>query len=222
MCLLGSGWFPIILHIYSLCVCSYTFACVIVYFTCIILCLKGFSFCIFFWDVEQNQKLRKMVMEEQSRQQSILLQGYESRISGLLRQRDADLAIARNKTRELQDLLIGAEVEAKLWEKKAMENEAIVSELSNRLSQVRERDAALFSNSSAQDAESFCGSTSAERVNKKEQQYLAACKMCQSRSLSVVFLPCRHLCCCKSCDAFLELCPVCSSLKEDSIEVILG
>ncbi|VFQ76912.1 unnamed protein product [Cuscuta campestris] len=153
----------------------------------------------------ESEKLREMVMEEQRRQQGALLQSYESRIAGVMRQREAELAMAKSRNRELQDLMAGAELEARLWERRAAENEAAVSELSQRLRQaaVAEREA----------EESCCGggSTAGE-----------GCRTCGSgRAMSVVFLPCRHLCCCKSCDVFLEACPVCAAVKEDSLQVIL-
>ncbi|VFQ76277.1 unnamed protein product [Cuscuta campestris] len=157
----------------------------------------------------ESEKLREMVMEEeQRRQQGALLQSYESRIAGAMRQRDAELAMAKSRNRELQDLMAGAELEARLWERRAAENEAAVSELSHRLRQAAaaEREA----------EESFCGGGSTPSPAE------GGCMTCGSgRAMSVVFLPCRHLCCCKSCDVFLEACPVCAAVKEDSLQVIL-
>ncbi|CAH9054899.1 unnamed protein product [Cuscuta europaea] len=161
----------------------------------------------------ENQKLREMVVEEQRRQQRALLRCYETKAAALMRQKDLEIAMAKNKNRELQDFLIGAEVEAKLWERKAAENETIATELSNRLRQVitAERES----------EQSFCGGGGGVSTSALSEGM--GCKVCQSRRvMSVVFLPCRHLCCCKSCDVFLELCPVCAALKEDSLEVFLA
>lgn len=148
-------------------------------------------------------------MQEKMWQQALLLQRYESKITNLMRRKDKDLEIARNRTIELQNFLVMAEVEAQEWQRKAMDNEAMVIGLTNRLGQVR-----------ALDVESLCESSNKECINEEDQQLKKmACKRCKARSLSVVFLPCRHLCCCTACESLLEFCPMCESVKDGSIEV---
>ncbi|KAI3460418.1 hypothetical protein Pfo_017081 [Paulownia fortunei] len=175
------------------------------------------------WFLElENQRLRSILLEE-TRQQAILLQKYESRIHSLILQKDGELTVARNKTTELQDFLKGAEMEAKAWRKKAAENEAIVCDLNNRLNRVREIDY-MFPNAAKEyDAVSFCDSSSSNTGRKKTEEHSErmACKLCKARSSCVVFFPCRHLCCCKSCDALSGQCPVCETVKETSLEVFL-
>ncbi|KAK6131307.1 hypothetical protein DH2020_034957 [Rehmannia glutinosa] len=153
----------------------------------------------------ENKRLRRSILEEETRQKALLMRKYESRIKILMLQKDEELAFARNKTRELQDFLTRAEMEAKAWEKKATEKEAIVSDLNNRLNQVKMKD---------DDAVSFW-----DNSEKKVMMKGRCCKLCQARSLCVVFFPCRHLCCCKSCEPLLGQCPVCETVKEASLEV---
>uniref|UniRef100_A0A2P2Q6C6 RING-type domain-containing protein n=1 Tax=Rhizophora mucronata TaxID=61149 RepID=A0A2P2Q6C6_RHIMU len=50
---------------------------------------------------------------------------------------------------------------------------------------------------------------------------MMVCKCCNARSSCVLFIPCRHLCSCKACDAFLDSCPVCQTAKETSIEALM-
>ncbi|KAL2503951.1 SBP (S-ribonuclease binding protein) family protein [Abeliophyllum distichum] len=172
----------------------------------------------------ENQRLRRSVLQEETRQQALLLHKYESRIKTLLLQKDEELAMARNKTIELQYFLKSAEMEARIWKEKTIENEASVFNLNNRLNQVREKDYLMFSNG-AQDEISFCGSSSIknsiqEEKISEEQNKKMTCKLCQVKNSCVVFFPCRHLCSCKSCETVLGFCPVCESVKEASLEVL--
>ncbi|CAI9763808.1 unnamed protein product [Fraxinus pennsylvanica] len=125
---------------------------------------------------------------------------------------------------ELQDFFRRAEMEAKIWKEKTIENEATVFNLNNRLNQVIEKDCLMFNNG-AQDAVSFCGSSNIksstqEEKESEEQRKKMACKLCQVRNSCVVFFPCRHLCSCTSCETVLGLCPLCESVKEASLEVL--
>ena len=49
------------------------------------------------------------------------------------------------------------------------------------------------------------------RDYQSDIQELKTCKVCMERDLSVVFLPCRHLCCCNECGTNLSIgdCPMC-------------
>lgn len=135
-------------------------------------------------------------------------------------QKDEELALARNKTRELQYFLKGAEMEARAWEKAAKEKEAIVCDLNNRLNQVKEKDCLFPNPAQVDDAVSFCDSSSGSKTEEPSKKM--ACKLCQARSSCFVFFPCRHLCSCKSCEPLLGHCPVCETVKEASLEVFLG
>ncbi|XP_022860512.1 probable BOI-related E3 ubiquitin-protein ligase 3 [Olea europaea var. sylvestris] len=171
----------------------------------------------------ENQRLRSSFLQEETRQQAVLLHKYESRTKTLMLQKYEELAMAKNKTMELQDFFQRAEMEAKIWKEKAIENEATVFNLNNKLNQVIEEDFLMFNNG-AQDAVSLCGSSSIKNNTQEEKEYeeqkkKMACKLCQVRNSCVVFFPCRHLCSCKSCEMVLGLCPVCESVKKASLEV---
>ncbi|GFP95236.1 E3 ubiquitin-protein ligase boi, partial [Phtheirospermum japonicum] len=156
---------------------------------------------------QQNKRLTKLILEEQKRQQAVLLLECESRIKNLMLQKDEELALARNKTSELQDFMRVAEMETKAWEKKAIEKGAIAADLQTRLNQVK--------NNKVPNP----GGGVESKIEKMMGGY---CKLCQLKSLCVVFFPCRHLCCCKSCEPLLGHCPVCQTVKEGCLEVFLG
>lgn len=169
----------------------------------------------------QNERLRSALRERKKRQLAILLRSMESRALNLMRRKEDDLARATKKTMELEADLSKAEMEKNSWQRLAEENEAMAMDLSNTLEQVMRENLVWVSNG-AEDAESlFCGSSTAvrEQGEVKEESKKMACKRCNSRRSCFIFLPCRHLCSCKSCEVFLDACPVCKSVKETSMKV---
>ncbi|KAL5780732.1 hypothetical protein ACOSQ2_011469 [Xanthoceras sorbifolium] len=182
----------------------------------------------------QSQRLRSTLHEQRKKQLIVLLKSLESKAVNLMRQKEEDLAQARNKTMELEACLRESEIESETWQRLARENEAMVIDLSNTLEQVRER--LFLVTNTAEDAESSftgsCDHNDRDHHHQQQQQQemmisssnsskkrSIACKRCNSRSSCVLFLPCRHLCSCKHCEPFLVSCPVCKSAKEASMEV---
>ncbi|KAK9005435.1 hypothetical protein V6N11_042869 [Hibiscus sabdariffa] len=159
----------------------------------------------------QNERLRYALREQRKQQLGIMLKSVvDSKALYLMRRREEDLARATKKRMELEACLRKVEMESEAWQRLAEANESKVLGLSKRLEQAKDRNS-----SSAEDEESiFHGSRNKERDNRM------ACKHCNSRSSCVLFLPCRHLCSCKSCEPLLVACPVCKSVKEGSIKVV--
>lgn len=170
----------------------------------------------------QNERL-SIVLREETRQRGVLLQRYASKLMSFIQEKDKDLALANNRTIELQECLIKSDMESKAWQKKAIENEALVLDLTNKIDQVKER-MYLISNG-VPDSESICDSSMSSRDRqgrtKNKNMMVGNCKLCHVRSSCVLFFPCRHLCCCQSCEAVLGFCPVCESVKEASMEIFL-
>ncbi|PON93929.1 SBP (S-ribonuclease binding protein) family protein [Trema orientale] len=167
----------------------------------------------------QSEKLKVSLHEQRKHQLSVLMSSFESKTLSMIRQKEEDMARATNRSMELQDRLRKAEMESQTWQRVAKANEATLMDLKNTLEYFREtqQQLALICNNGAQDAESCC-----ERVGENgSDQNRLACKSCKTQSSCVLFFPCRHLCSCKSCEAFLGSCPVCESTKEATLEVFL-
>ncbi|CAK9134548.1 unnamed protein product [Ilex paraguariensis] len=189
----------------------------------------------------QNERLRLAFEEHRNQQISMILKKYESKTQFLLRQKDEQIVKAMNRTIELEDLLQRMEIENQTWQRVAKENETMIISLNNTIEQLREN--ACLSTNNIEDAESCCDmiennrgdTTENERgegednTEHQHQQNNAAeqrtrkmiCKRCNSRSSCIIFLPCRHLCSCKGCEAFLYSCPVCEIVKKATIEALI-
>ncbi|KAJ8762376.1 hypothetical protein K2173_007534 [Erythroxylum novogranatense] len=165
----------------------------------------------------QNERLRLALQEQRKLQLETLLKSAESKAWSLMRQKEDNLAEARRKTLELEARLGKAQMDSDSWQRLARTNESLVLELTQ---QVKERLLLMSEIGRSQDAESCCGSCDrAQEDTHTQVGSEIACKSCNSRRPNVLFLPCRHLSSCMSCEAFLGSCPVCKSVKEASMEV---
>ncbi|KAJ8309976.1 hypothetical protein KUTeg_011841 [Tegillarca granosa] len=58
-----------------------------------------------------------------------------------------------------------------------------------------------------------------ENRQLKEQ---TLCKICLDESVSMVFLPCGHLCCCSQCAPALRKCPICRVFVRGTVKTYLN
>lgn len=162
----------------------------------------------------QNERLKAVLNEETRKREIILMQNYETKMKAIMDEKDEVINTATNRTIELQNYLLMAEKEAKNWQQKAIENEAMVTDLNKKLYQAKERK--------HDDAESICNGGEDEDDHEHQNEKKMVCKMCHVRSSCVLLLPCRHLCCCRLCEGLLMFCPVCETVKNGSLEVFFG
>ncbi|XP_073065600.1 probable BOI-related E3 ubiquitin-protein ligase 3 [Primulina eburnea] len=162
----------------------------------------------------QNERLRQVLQEQRRSQISIMMKKYESKIQSLLQQKDEEILKATNRRMELENLLRRMEIENQTWQMAAKEKEAIAASLNSKIQRLRET--ACLSINAAEDAESCFRSEENEEHNTRK----IICRCCASRKACVIMLPCRHLCSCKDCEAFLDSCPVCKMVKRATLEAI--
>ena len=113
-----------------------------------------------------------MALQEQRKQQlALMLKKVEEKATMLLRQKDEEIANARNRTMQLEEFTRKMEVESQAWQRQAAENEAMVVSLSNKLQQLREQARCLNSSIGMEDAESCCYGDEypCNRENKEEE-----------------------------------------------------
>ncbi|KAL3843360.1 hypothetical protein ACJIZ3_000763 [Penstemon smallii] len=171
----------------------------------------------------QNERLRFALQEQRKQQIAVFLKKYESKTQFLLSQKEEEITNAKNRAMELEQFIKRIEIENQTWQSVARENEAMVASLNSTIERLRET--VYLSGNAADDAESCCeiNQEGEEKTENEEQRTrkMVICRCCNARKSCVIMLPCRHLCSCKDCDAFLDFCPVCSMVKKDSIEAFL-
>ncbi|XP_028768042.1 probable BOI-related E3 ubiquitin-protein ligase 3 [Neltuma alba] len=183
----------------------------------------------------QNEKLRIMLQHQRKQQVASLLKKFESDAVYMLRQKDEEIAQATKKRMELEEFLRRLEEENQAWRKLAQEKEAMVLSLHNTLEQAKEKASHGLNNGvAADDAGSCCNDEGEKRRGiiiggeeddgvevEQSTRKMMICESCNSGKACFLFLPCRHLCSCRVCEALLQACPVCSTPKKASIETLI-
>ena len=161
----------------------------------------------------QSERLRYALREQRRQETETLLRQMEAKALVLMTRKEEEMSRALSKNMELEDLLRRMEAENQTWQRMARESEATVATLSSTLEQVKERAVTC-----CKDEGSCCGGGDDSVPGKRMS---GSCLNCGSNGETrVLFLPCRHLCCCTECEAGLIVCPICSSPKKNRIEAI--
>ncbi|EHA8592222.1 E3 ubiquitin-protein ligase BOI [Cocos nucifera] len=173
----------------------------------------------------QNEQLIFSLDMQTKQHMSSLLTKLESKASMLLRWKEEELANASMRTQALQDCVSRAEEEKEMWKNIALEKEAMALALKATLERAQEPCFVSKVALGIEDRHS-CFSFPWGRKEDNEQigetnRVLSPCKLCGNQDSCMLFLPCQHLCACKECEASLSECPLCKSLKIDSLEVLL-
>lgn len=178
----------------------------------------------------QGEQLRRTLAEKRQRHYRALLQAAEETVARRLREKEAEVEKATRRNAELQARAAQLSVEAQVWQAKARAQEITAASLQAQLQQTIMCHGGGDDNGGggggggvscavegqAEDCES--AHVDPERVAAARPK----CRGCERRVASVVVLPCRHLCICAECDAHFRACPVCLTLKNSTVEVLLS
>ncbi|KAJ0973490.1 hypothetical protein J5N97_021449 [Dioscorea zingiberensis] len=193
---------------------------------------------------QHSERLRLGLEESHKRHCFALLSVLEKQFLARLQEKEAEIHKAVQRNLELEVKVGQLNAEKEMWFTAAKNGEAIVAGLKASLEQ------ALLLNQTAnkdcgggcdvsyppaEDEESFCfqgeerskkvaiGDGAEEGVGESPESFrnVKSCRVCQDRDVCVLLLPCKHLCLCKDCASALDACPVCSSPKNASLQVII-
>ncbi|XP_042500498.1 E3 ubiquitin-protein ligase BOI-like [Macadamia integrifolia] len=184
----------------------------------------------------QEEHLIKGVWEMNQRHMASFLSSIEKRVCRKLCEKELEIENLNRKNRELVERIKHVAMEVQSWHYRAKYNELVVNVLKNNLKQAIAQgvDQAKegCGDSGVDDAASsyidynnrLCvlgGHVNPVSGNKglKEQM---TCKACKCKEVSILLWPCRHLCLCKDCEGFINVCPVCQSMKTLSIQVYMS
>ncbi|KAL6175926.1 hypothetical protein ACLB2K_052564 [Fragaria x ananassa] len=180
----------------------------------------------------QGEQLQRTLAEKRRRHYRALLGAAEESISRKLREKEAEFQKATRRNSELEAHAAHFSMEAQIWQAKARAQEATAASLQVQVQQAKAMLSAGFQVAGAQDSRRVDdGLTCAEnQAEDAESGYIdperatvsgPSCKACRKRVASVVLLPCRHLCLCTECDQTVRSCPLCLSMRNSSVEVLL-
>ncbi|KAA3462631.1 E3 ubiquitin-protein ligase BOI-like [Gossypium australe] len=181
----------------------------------------------------QEEHLTKGIRDMKQRHMASFLAAIEKGISKKLREKDMELETMNNKNRELVERIKQVTAEAHNWHYRAKYNESVVNVLKSNLQQVISQGAQHgkegFGDSEVDDAASYIDPNNflsiplgAAKCASKGMKEHIICRACNAKEVSILLMPCRHLCLCKDCDLSINVCPVCQVTKTAGVQVYLS
>ncbi|XAR48078.1 hypothetical protein NMG60_11030788 [Bertholletia excelsa] len=176
----------------------------------------------------QEENLMKGLRDIRQRHVASFLTAIEKGITQKLREKDHEIENINHKNRELVERIKQVATEAQNWQYRAKYNESVVNVLKNNLQQAISQGAADqskegFGDSEVDDAASYIDPSNYLSLPlRPAKASIIFCRACKSKEVSILLMPCRHLCLCKDCDGLISVCPVCQQLKTASVQIFLS
>ncbi|XXG75697.1 hypothetical protein AAC387_Pa08g0215 [Persea americana] len=175
----------------------------------------------------QRDQLRRTLAERRERHYRALLGAAEESASRRLKEKDAEVEKAARRNAELEERAAHLKAEAQVWQARARAQESAAVSLQAQLQQ-----AMMAGQSQDRRDELGCAGGDSLPVDDAESAHIdprrsesspvPPCRVCRNRAVSVVLLPCRHLCICTACEPVVHVCPLCCTLRNASVEVYLS
>ncbi|KAL1344207.1 hypothetical protein HN51_018078 [Arachis hypogaea] len=176
----------------------------------------------------QGEQMRQSILRKVQETQLQSLSIIENEVLRKLHEKESEVETINKKNVELEERMEQLSAEADVWQQRARYNENMISALKLKLQQVyvHSRDSKEGCGDSEVDDTASCFNghsidfqlLSQEKNNMKE---MMTCKACRVNEVTMLLLPCRHLCLCKNCESKLSFCPVCQSSKFIGMEVFM-
>lgn len=177
----------------------------------------------------QEEKVLKGVTELRQRQTVSFLNAIEKGVNRKLHEKEIELENMKCKNKELIERIKQVSVEVQSWHYKTKYNESVVTFLKSNLQQIMAQGAKRgkegCGDSEVDDAASYTNANRLGIIDVPGSSVFTKkptnCRACKVREVSVLLLPCRHLCLCKDCEGFIDICPVCSVMKTATVQVYM-
>ncbi|KAI9070757.1 hypothetical protein K1719_022113 [Acacia pycnantha] len=176
----------------------------------------------------QGERLRQSIMEKVQATQLQSISLVEDKVLQKLNEKEAEVESINKRNMELEERMEQLTVEASAWQQRARYNENMIAALKYNLQQVyaQGRDSKEgCGDSEVDDTASCCNGRSIDfhllSRDNNDMKEMMTCKVCRVNEVSILLLPCKHLCLCKDCESKLSFCPLCQSSKFIGMEVYM-
>ncbi|KAK1422350.1 hypothetical protein QVD17_25403 [Tagetes erecta] len=175
----------------------------------------------------QEEKMAKGIKELTQKHTALLLNTLETEVTKKLNEKDVEIVIMNRRNMELGLKIKQMSMEAQAWHYRAKYNESVVNALKNNIQQLipqkHDQGKEGYGDSEVDDAASYTNVNGGlGNPNQTFSMKPLNCKACNGKEVSVLLLPCRHLCLCKDCDVLVENCPVCQATRSESVHVFMS
>lgn len=186
----------------------------------------------FLWNaVVQGEQVRQLLEEKRQRHCRQLIAAVELGFSRKLREKDLEAEKVKHQNQELLDRLQHLSAESINWQNKLRQSEQNVNLLRSSIQP--------YALNREQQSKEGCGDSEVDdcassyvddRIDahartfneNKELREQWTCRVCRCKDVSMLLLPCRHLCLCKDCEGQLDACPLCRAPKNASVQVYMS
>nr|GMD23285.1 E3 ubiquitin-protein ligase BOI [Ipomoea batatas] len=187
----------------------------------------------------QEETLTKGLRDIKRRHMAAFLGAMQKSASKKMHEKDVELESINRKNKELVDRIKQTASEAQNWCYRAKYNESVATMLKTNIQRAMhsaEQAKEGFGDSEMDDATSGVhpkfglsvgvgagGSTSSPAAKPPQQaKEFLICRACKSKEVSILLLPCRHLCLCADCEEKVSVCPVCQMARATTFRVYLS
>lgn len=193
----------------------------------------------------QNEQLKSFLDEKRQRHSRQLLAVAEEGFARRLREKDVEMEKLKRQNQELMERFTQLNAESHHWQTKLRSTETMVNILRSNLHQAQAQQQAqqaqqqAFPLSREQQSKEGCGDSEADDCassyvddrndahirtfnENKELREQRTCRVCRCNDVSMLLLPCRHLCLCQDCEGQLNACPLCRTRKNASVQVYMS
>ncbi|XP_024403437.1 probable BOI-related E3 ubiquitin-protein ligase 3 [Physcomitrium patens] len=185
----------------------------------------------------QRDQLKAFLEQMRQRHSRQLVAVVEEGFSRRLREKDVEMEKVKLQNQELMERFTQLNAESYHWQNKLRTTEAMVNILRSNLHQAQQQQQAYPP--SREQSKEGCGDSEADdcassyvddrndahtrTINEnKELREQRTCRVCRCKDVSMLLLPCRHLCLCLGCEGQLHACPLCRTPKNASVQVYMS
>ncbi|KZV56561.1 hypothetical protein F511_16160 [Dorcoceras hygrometricum] len=175
----------------------------------------------------QEENILKGVRELNHRHTVSLLNTLEKGVNKKLHEKAVEIENVNRKNQELVNKIKQVSTEAQSWQYRAKYNESVINILKNNIEQlVAQGTSRAHEGSGDSEVDDAVSGTNHRRIiggleNRGCQNGRLTCRSCKSKEVSILLLPCRHLCLCTDCEGLSDICPVCQVLKTAGVHVYM-
>ncbi|XP_073145928.1 BOI-related E3 ubiquitin-protein ligase 1-like [Henckelia pumila] len=173
----------------------------------------------------QEENILKGVRELNHRHTVSLLSTLEKGVNKKLHEKALEVENVNRKNKELADKIKQVSTEAQSWHYRAKYNESVINILKNNIEQLMAQGASrAHEGSGDSEVDDAVSGTNHRQIisgleNRGCQTGRLICRSCKSKEVSILLLPCRHLCLCTDCEGLSDICPVCQVMKTAGVHV---
>ncbi|XP_047309373.1 probable BOI-related E3 ubiquitin-protein ligase 3 [Impatiens glandulifera] len=132
-----------------------------------------------------------------------------------LQAKEVEMMNMNQKNKVLEERIKQLTNETESWQTRAKHNESLFYAMKSQLEQC------FIYNDHLQGKEGNGDNNKVDDASSSNYHHHSNyCRSCGFGDISVLLLPCRHLCLCEKCDVIVDVCPVCLVTKNTSLKVL--